>query len=132
MDNNFRCSFCFCCNKCSSWYHIDCMVGLIPTDEKESLQNRQVSWICCHCSNPNFDSSLFSNSSIELSNSFSMLSSDDYTDSLSSPLAASSPYKQRNNAKGDIRANLRDRSTFCHNIFSGNTCKETISKNSSY
>ena len=81
---------------------------VIPTDEKESLQNRQVSWICCHCSNPNFDSSLFSNSSIELSNSFSMLSSDDYTDSLSSPLATSSPYKQRNNTKGDIRANLRD------------------------
>ena len=37
-----------------------------------------------------------------------MLSSDDYTDSLSSPLATASPYKQRNNNKGDIRANLRD------------------------
>ena len=36
-----------------------------------------------------------------------MLSSDDYTDSLSSPLAASSPYKQRNNTNGDIRAKLR-------------------------
>ena len=37
-----------------------------------------------------------------------LLSSDDYTDSLSSPLATSSPYKLRNNNKGDIRANLRD------------------------
>ena len=88
------------CNKCNCWYHIECMV--MTEAEKESLQNRQVSWICCHCSNPNFDSSLLSNSSIELSNSFSVLSSDDYTDSLSSPLATSSPYKQRNN-NSDIR-----------------------------
>ena len=45
------------CNKCNSWYNIECMV--MTTAEKESLRNRQVSWICCHCSNPNFDSSLF-------------------------------------------------------------------------
>ena len=94
------------CNKCNFWYHIECMV--MTTAEKESLQNRQVSWICRHCSNPNFDSSLFSNSSIELSNSFSVLSSDDYTDSLSPPLATSSPYKQRNNIRSDIRTSLCD------------------------
>ena len=76
--------------------------------EKESLQNIQVSWICCHCSNPNVDSSLFSNSSIELSNNFSVLSSDDYIDSLCSPLATSSPYKQRNNNRSDIRTSLCD------------------------
>ena len=50
----------------------------------------------------------FSNSSIELSNSFSVLSSDDYIDSLSSPLATSSPYKQRNNNISDIRTSLCD------------------------
>ena len=94
------------CNKCNSWYHIDCMV--MTTAEKESLQNRQVSWICCHCSNPNVDSSIFSNSSIELPNSFSVLSTDDYTDSLSSPSATSSPYKQRNNNRSDIRTSLCD------------------------
>ena len=77
--------------------------------EKESLQNKQLSWICCHCSNPNYDSSLFSNSSIELSNSFSVqLSSDDYTDSRSSPLATSSPYKRRNNNISYIRTSLCD------------------------
>ena len=81
----------------------------MTTAEKESLQNRQVSWICCHCSNPNFDNSLFSNSSIEQSNSFSVLSSDDYTDSLSSPLATSSPYKRRNNNRSDIRISLCDK-----------------------
>ena len=65
-------------------------------------------WICCHCSNPIVDSSLFSNSSIELSNSLSVLSSDDYIDSLSSPLATSSPYKQRNNNRRDIITSLCD------------------------
>ena len=34
--------------------------------------------------------------------------SDDYTDSLSSPLATSSPYKQRNNNRSDIRTSLCD------------------------
>ena len=62
-----------------------------------------------HCSNPNVDSSLFSNSSIELSNSFSVLSSDDYTDSLSSPLATSYPYTQRNNNISDNRTSLCDK-----------------------
>ena len=45
------------CNKCNFWYHIECMV--MTEAEKEYLQNIQVSWICCHCSNPNVDSSLF-------------------------------------------------------------------------
>ncbi|XP_072043012.1 uncharacterized protein [Amphiura filiformis] len=53
-----------------------------------------VSWICCQCGLPNFSSSLFSRSDIELSNSFSCLSPD--CDSItsefpSSPLASSSP-----------------------------------------
>ena len=50
----------------------------------------------------------FSNSSIELSNSLSVLPSDDYIDSLSSPLATSSPYKQRNNNRSDIITSLCD------------------------
>ena len=37
-----------------------------------------------------------------------MLSSDDYTDALSSPLATSSPYKQRNNNRSDIITSLCD------------------------
>ena len=37
-----------------------------------------------------------------------MLSSDDYTDSLSSPLATSSPYKRRNNNRSDIKTGLCD------------------------
>ena len=102
--------------------------------ENESLQNRQVSWICCQCSNPNFDSSLFSNSSIELSNRFSVLSSDDYADSLSSPLATSSPYKQRNNNRSYIITSLCDTGEKVATKYAqalGNTCKETVSKNSS-
>ena len=50
----------------------------------------------------------FSNSSIELSNSLSVLPSDDYIDSLSSPLATYSPYKQRNNNRSDIITSLCD------------------------
>ena len=60
-----------------------------------------------------------------------MLSSDDYTDTLSSPLAASSPYKQRNNTKGDIRANLRDTGVHFATTYSKRQYKETISKNCS-
>ena len=37
-----------------------------------------------------------------------MLSSDDHTDSLSSPLATSSPYKQRNENRSGIRTSLCD------------------------
>ena len=96
-----------CCDHCNSWYHVDCM-GM-STIAYNALQNSQVSWICCQCGIPNFASSLFSNSTIELTNSFSVLSdisTSDCCEPLSPPLATSSPYKQRDNTKNN---NLNNR-----------------------
>ena len=83
-----------CCDNCDAWYHVECM-GM-NTINYEALQGSEVSWICAHCSIPNFASSLFSNTSFELSNSFSSLSlATDCSGPLSPPLAASSPNQER-------------------------------------
>ena len=75
-----------------------------------ALQNSQVSWICCQCGTHNITSSLFSNSTIELTNRFSVLSdisTSDCCKPLSPPLATSSPYKQRDNTKNNNLNNTR-------------------------
>ena len=88
-----------CCNHCNNWYHVDCM-GM-STFAYNALQISQVSWICCQCGIPNFASSLFSNSSIEQANSFSILSdlsTSDCSEPISPPIATSYLRKQRNNS----------------------------------
>ena len=62
----------------------------------EVMGNANISWTCCNCGVPNFSTSLFSQWSLETSNSFSSLSNlsnvsvgDDLP--LSPPVAASSP-----------------------------------------
>ena len=56
-----------------------------------TLEDNNVTWICCGCGLPNFASSLFSCRSTILSNSFSTLSSIDSEEELLSPIATSSP-----------------------------------------
>ena len=83
-----------CCDSCDTWYHVECM-GM-NTINYEALQGSEVSWICAHCGIPNFASSLFSNTSLELSNSFSSLETFQVCSGpLSPPLAASSPNQER-------------------------------------
>lgn len=86
-----------CCDQCEGWYHVSCMN--MNTIVYESLANSSVTWVCCQCGMPNFSDSMFSNSDIALSNSFSSLSSDTGDDTITSvndssrspPLASSSP-----------------------------------------
>lgn len=85
---------CVCCDQCQGWYHTECME--MNTAIYQAIANSSnVSWICCQCGVPNFASSLFSSTDIELSNSYSSLLSP-ATESISSdvpnsPLAFSSP-----------------------------------------
>ena len=70
---------------------IDCM-GM-NTPNYEALNSSNTSWICCQCGLPNFASSLFSNFTFEVSNSFTSLTtlSNDSSLPLSPPAATSSP-----------------------------------------
>ena len=94
------------CDECQGWFHVDCMA--MSTAAYDVLaESSQVEWICCQCGIPNFSSSLFSNKSLELSNSFESLltsngnaaNSDCNTTTESelpsSPLAASSPSQNK-------------------------------------
>ena len=56
-----------------------------------TLEDSNVTWICCSCGLPNLESSLFSSRSTILSNSFSTMSSIDNEEELLSPIATSSP-----------------------------------------
>ena len=80
------------CDECQGWIHTNCL-GM-NTAQYEILGNSNISWTCCSCGMPNFSTSLFSHWSLEMSNSFSSLSSastghDDTP--LSPPVATSSP-----------------------------------------
>ncbi|XP_072014761.1 uncharacterized protein [Amphiura filiformis] len=80
------------CDECDGWYHTQCM-GM-NTLNYEALGHSNISWTCCHCGIPNFSTSLFSQLSLETSNSFSHLSSTCTGDDdlpLSPPAATSSP-----------------------------------------
>ena len=61
------------CDECCGWYHVDCM-SMSTVAYNVLANNSKVEWICCQCGMPNFSSSLFSNSDIQLSNSFECLS----------------------------------------------------------
>ena len=81
------------CDECDKWYHTSCMG--INTINYEVMGNANISRICCNCGVPNCSTSLFSQWSLETSNSFSSLSNlsnvsvgDDLP---SPPVAASSP-----------------------------------------
>ena len=75
------------CDDCDVWIHKDCM-GM-SSHVYQSLVNSSVTWICCQCGMPNFNSSLFmsSLSDLDTSNSFAMDNAD------IDPLATSSPKK---------------------------------------
>ena len=97
------------CDQCHVWFHQDCMN--MPTCVYEGLTN--ISWYCSTCGLPNFSTSLFSNWSINTSNSFSSLDIEQDCTSLnqgkvSSPKATSSPIKSAGkNEKNKKRATLR-------------------------
>ena len=56
------------CDECQGWIHTNCL-GM-NTVQYEILGNSNISWTCCSCGMPNFSTSLFSQWSIETSNSF--------------------------------------------------------------
>ena len=64
--------FAICCDNCDSWIHKDCCGMSTPTYRE--LQNSSGSWICPSCNLPNFSSTLFSSSPIEVGNAFNVLS----------------------------------------------------------
>ena len=84
------------CDDCEKWYHVDCMHMSTPI--YVALAHSNVSWHCVACGLPQFSTSLFDSHSLDISNSFSSLSSANSTpsDSVSPgpPLASSSPYKK--------------------------------------
>ena len=118
-----------CCDQCDVWYHTECME--MSTPMYEALQGSQVSWICVQCGMPNFASSLFSNSGfMELSNSFSSLSTD-CSGPLSPPLAASSPNQERlRSSSGNSRNRSRLRSENSKNHKNNQKTTTTRVKNS--
>jgi hypothetical protein len=87
------------CDDCNEWYHVECM-NMSTIAYNIISESNQITWICCQCGIPNFTSSLFSNADIELSNSFSCLSTNSNASSNASsscselpcsPLASSTP-----------------------------------------
>ena len=82
------------CDACDDWYHTDCMHMNTNIYNALGLSgNINVSWICCTCGIPNFSTSLFSQWTTNLSNSFSSLDTLNSIDDspLSPPVASSSP-----------------------------------------
>ena len=96
------------CDSCDLWYHKDCM--LMGTGVFEYLNTTEASWICCRCSIPNFNSSLFSHHDFTDSNPFSPLDNsggNDFSDVL--PLATSSPKHAKDSAKRTNTSGPRQR-----------------------
>ena len=80
------------CDSCDAWYHADCMH--MSSEIYASLEDSNVTWICCDCGLPNFASSLFSSHVTVLTNSFNTLSTVSNEDDDSpppAPMATSSP-----------------------------------------
>ena len=115
-----------CCDQCDTWYHIDCMDMCTPI--YEALQGSQVSWICAQCGLPNYASSLFTNSTFELSNSFSSLN-DDCSGPLSPPLASSSPNVVRSQASSSNSNRSGTRSKQSPKAKKSNNTKSNNKKN---
>ena len=82
-----------CCDSCDQWCHTSCLT-MSPHVYQALEDHPSFSWICCDCGMPNFASSLFNTTTINLSNSFAPLS--DSFDSIDSsipfsPQCTSSP-----------------------------------------
>ena len=90
---------CVCCDSCDIWYHQECM-GM-PDAVFKGLKG--VSWECVQCGLPNFSTCIF-DSTLETSNSFTILSDTTHTDSeisFSCPAATSSPRHTRQPSTND-------------------------------
>ncbi len=92
-----------CCDMCDVWYHVKCLA--MSNTMYNVMKNTSTSWICCQCGIPNFDSTLFENTEIDISNSFDVLnSSSSSIDSvISSPRHTSSPIHGRQPAPSKLR-----------------------------
>lgn len=77
------------CDECDGWYHAACMG--INTINYEILGGSNISWMCCNCGMPNFSTSLFSQWSLEVTNSFSSLNESFDDAHINPPVATSSP-----------------------------------------
>ena len=84
------------CSNCENWFHTDCLH--MNTAVHEALEASDVSWYCCNCGIPNFNTSLFEDflpsSSDSLHTSRSSISSDGFvldTSNIGLPKSTSSP-----------------------------------------
>ena len=80
---------------CETWYHASCQGMHSVIYEVAHLST--VEWKCTNCGVTNFSSTIFDLSSLEHSNSFSVISNIDSVSSLGSPQAASSPVSNPSN-----------------------------------
>ena len=90
---------CVCCHSCDIWYHQECM-GM-PDAVFKGLKG--VNWECVQCRLPNFSTCIF-DSTLETSNSFTILSDTTHTDSeisFSCPAATLSPHHTRQPSTND-------------------------------
>ncbi len=57
------------CDGCDQWIHIKCC-NVKPKDYAVMCRQESISWICDHCSLPNFSDSFFNDSVTDINNSF--------------------------------------------------------------
>lgn len=102
------------CDTCLEWCHIDCM-GM-GTRTYENLDGSRVIWFCSTCNGSNYSAGhLFSNSNIEVSNSFNSLSINSNDEvQMGLPKATSSPIDiqaktnlKKNSHKGNSKNSLK-------------------------
>ncbi len=118
-----------CCDDCNMWYHLDCIS--MSTPSYEMIQDTSVSWICDACGKPNYANPLlFSNTSLELSNSFDCL--DDSNPVFSFPLASSSPQLGQNQTDSRFHSSssLLDRPVNGQNSYSRTSSINSTSNHS--
>ena len=82
------------CSSCENWFHKDCLN--MPTVLYEPLEQTDMSWYCCTCVLPNFNTSLFedieaSETGCSTPSHISSNSSIDSSSNIGSPRYASSP-----------------------------------------
>lgn len=95
-----------CCDACNKWHHIDCQ-NINSVDYKNLQISTHLNWICWSCLMPNFESCLFSNSSIDncvTSNMFQPLIDlvDHDSSYISQPLATSTPCSKLLHSRKDV------------------------------